>query len=262
MAKLGKRNIKVHNPVDWNQSISVDIDVMVSKDGEFYFTVSQDDIDMLENYGVDFSNSYNKRTHKKGTFYGSELNKLVNDFKQMLEVAVSGETLVDEYVILYFINTGCTYYLANNQIFPNGTYTKEEGKWIDGDKKMSSDSRSSFGFNVYAQIYRKQVIRFHNGKEKKFYFRVSFEQKQKNLGEYGRMLNDFSLQAFDIKDADRGPIGWNMGDKKEMAYTEENAKFFYNLLIAICKINEQVKNFVNEPELLQEIIHKQVKLLN
>ena len=82
------------------------------------------------------------------------------------------------------------------------------------------------------------------------------------VGAAGRMLNDFSLQAFDIKDADRGPIGWSMGDKKEMAYTEENAKFFYNLLIAICKINEQVKNFVNEPELLQEIIHKQVKLLN
>ena len=42
---------------------------------------------------------------------------------------------------------------------------------------------------------------------------------------------------------------------------DKNAKFFYDVLIAVCRMNEQIKGFIKEPEKLQQLINSQVKLL-
>ena len=264
MAKLGKRKISVTSSVDHTQKLGFEVEVNVSKEGQFYFSLDANQVKTLLDYGVDLSNTFNKHTKKLGTFYADTLEKLEKNFQKLLEEAISGEVTEDKFVILYNIRTACNYCMGGGVPVPNGLYVPKEeqpgdgyANWIEGTDK----GEGAFGFNVYAQVYHKQIIRFRSGQEKIFYWSVNY-QKAKELGEYGQRLNAFSLRAFDIRDAEKdGWGGVNMDGKKEIAYTEENAKFFCDLLTAICKMNEQIKGFIKEPELLQKVIDSQVKLL-
>ena len=264
MAKLGKRRISVSSDIDHTQRLGFDVEINVSKDGKFYFSLDSDQQKTLLDYGVDLSRNINRHTHKIGTFYADTLEKLEKDFRCLLEEAISGEVIEDKFVILYRIRTACNYCMGGGVPVPNGYYVPQEERlegnfvnWIEGTDK----GEGSFGFNVYAQVYHKQIIRFKSGQEKTFYWFVNYAKIDK-LGEYGKRLNAFTLAAFDIRDA--GKNGWDnygMDGKKEIAYTEENAKFFCDILTAICKMNEQIKGFIKEPDLLQKVIDSQTQLL-
>jgi hypothetical protein len=264
MAKLGKRKISVSSSIDHTQRLGFEVEVNVSKDGQFYFSLDADQMKTLLDYGVDLSNTFNRHTKKLGTFYADTLEKLEKNFQNLLEEAISGEIIEDKFVILYRIRTACSYCMGGGIPVPNGYYVPKEespgngyANWIEGTDK----GEGAFGFNVYAQVYHKQIIRFKSGQEKLFYWFVNY-QKIEKLGEYGKRLNAFTLKAFDIRDANKNNWdGFGMDGRKEIAYTEENAKFFCDLLTAICKMNEQIKGFIKEPELLQQIINQQVKLL-
>ena len=264
MAKLGKHRISVENSIDYKERIGVDVEINVSKDGEFYFSLDDDQKQMLLDHGVNLSSTYNKRTHKTGTFYANSLAELKKNFKAILEEAVSGEILEDKHVILYQITTRCSYCVSEGVPVPNGTYIKDDEKidgcyaqWQEGTERCEG---ANFGFSIFAQVYHKQVFKFKSGAIKTFYWFMNHEQSEK-LGEYGKRLNDFSLKAFDIRDAYSNNSNYQMNGKLEIDYTEDNTKFFYNLLISICKLNEQIKDFIKEPKLLQQIINQQVKLL-
>lgn len=263
MAKLGKREIIVHSDVDYTQKIRFEVELNVSKDGHFYFTLDEEQKKTLTDLGVDLRKYMNLKTKKSGTFYNTKLESLISDFENLLKEAISGEILVNKYVILYEIRTDCTYCTAHGIPVPNGYYVpKEELKdgqyanWVEGIGK----GENGFGFRVYARVFNKQVIRFRSGVEKTFFYVIRYD-KINELGEFAKKLNSFILPAFDIKPTGDAPIGWSMGNKKEIAYTEDNAKFFCDLMIAVCKLNEQIKGFVKEPELLQQIIDSQMKFL-
>lgn len=263
MAKLGKREIVVSNEFDPTVKFRFEVEINVSKGGDFYFILNEEQKEQLLDRGVNLSHTRNRKTHEVGTFYSNTLEKLISDFEGLIKEAVSCEVIEDSFVILYYINTGCTYCLAKGEPVPNGYYVPSEERidnqyvnWIEGTTK----GENGFGFNAYAKIYNKKVLRFKNGQEKTFFYVVRHEQIDK-LGEYGKKLSDFILPAQDIRDAYREPSHWSMGQKKEIAYTEENARFFYDILIAVCRMNEQIKGFVKDPEKLQMIINSQIKLL-
>lgn len=263
MAKLGKKEIFVSNEFDPTVKFRFEIDINVSKNGEFYFTLNEEQKEQLLNNGVNLSCTYNRKTHKTGTFYSDTLDKLLSDFEELLKEAVSGEVVEEKNVILYYINTGCWYCLSKGGPVPNGYYVPVEERidnkfvnWVEG----TNNGENGFGFKVYAKMYKKKVIRFKSGQEKTFFYVLSYREDSE-LGEYGKKLSAFNIPARDIKDAYGEYSHSPMGQKKEIVYTEENAKFFYNLLITICKMNEQIKGFIKDPEKLQHLINSQVKLL-
>lgn len=260
MAKLGKREIVVENEIDPTIKFRFEVEINVSKKGEFYFTLNDEQKESLLNSGVNLNNTVNHKTKKIGTFYSDTLEKLISNFEELLQDAVSAEVIEDKFVILYYIKTECTYCLASGEPVPNGYYVPIEERidrqyvnWVEG----TTTGEHGFGFSAYAMIYKKQVLRFKSGQEKTFFYVIRNEQK-KELGDYGKKLSDFIIPAQDIRDAYNN---WSMGEKKEIAYTEENAKFFYEVLIAVCRMNEKIKGFINEPEKLQMLINSQVKLL-
>ena len=264
MAKLGKHKISAENPADRTEGLGVEVEINVSKDGEFYFTLNEEQVELLQKHGVDLKDALNRRTHKVGTFYAKSLDELKDNFKKLLEEAVSGQILEDRNVILYEIRTFCAYCMSEGVPVPNGYYVKDDekedgyAKWYKG----TDESDGSWGLTVYAQIYRKQVIKFKSGNVKTFFWAISYNDSKK-LGEYGTRLNHLSLKATSIRDAhnDSRWGSFNMGIKKEMDYTEENAKFFYDLLLNICKLNERIKDLAQEPEKLQQVISSQTRLL-
>ena len=258
MAKLGKRELVVENKIDSTIKFRFEVEINVSKKGEFYFTLNDKQKETLLNSGVNLNNTINHKTKQIGT-----LDKLLYEFKEILKEAVSAEVIEDKFVILYSIETGCIYCLASGEPVPNGYYVPiEERKdgpdynWVEGTTKGSN----GFGFSAYAKIYKKQVLRFKSGQEKTFFYVIRHNQKEE-LGDYGKKLSDLILPAQDIRDAYSKTNNWAMGKKKEIAYTEENAKFFYEVLIAVCRMNEQIKGFIKEPEKLQMLINSRVKLL-
>jgi hypothetical protein len=146
--------------------LEFDIEINVSKDGKFYFSLGSDQQKILLDYGVDLSRNINRHTHKIGTFYADTLEKLEKDFRCLLEEAISGEVIEDKFVILYRIRTACNYCMGGGVPVPNGYYVPQEERlegnfvnWIEGTDK----GEGSFGFNVYAQVYHKQIIRFKSG---------------------------------------------------------------------------------------------------
>jgi len=266
MAKLGKHKISVRSSVDYNEQIGVEVEINVSKNGDFYFTLNDEQQKMLLDYGIDMSGTINKRTGKPGTFYATSLAELKKNFEAILEEAVSGEILEDRNVILYQIKTFCSYCMSEGIPVPNGYYVKDEelkdgcANWHEGTERAEGES---WGFRVYAQVYHKQVIKFKSGKVKTFYWVINYDDSKK-LGEYGMRLNHFGLKAFDILDAYKEGNKWgafSMNGKREIDYTEQNAKFFHDILIAICKMNEQIKDFIKDPDKLQFVINSQIKLL-
>ena len=96
MAKLGKRNISVSSSIDHTQKLGFEVEVNVSKDGQFYFSLDADQMKRLLDYGVDLSNTFNRHTKKLGTFYADTLEKLEKNFRNLLEEAVSGEIIEDK----------------------------------------------------------------------------------------------------------------------------------------------------------------------
>jgi hypothetical protein len=264
MAKLGKRNIEVQSNIDYTQRISFDVDINVSKDGEFYFTLNDEQKETLYKLGVDISSTFNHRTHKIGTFYSNSLDLLISNFKALVSDAVSAETLEDKYVIIYKISTACSYTTSEGIPVPNGTYAKKEEKDKDGYCKWykgESDGENGFGFNIYAAVYKKQVLKFRNGKVKTFYWALNYKQSETELGEFGKRLNHFKLETADIRDPYSPNSHSSMYGRSEIDYNEANAKFFHDLLVSVCKLNEQIKHFVNEPDKMQMVINSSMKLL-
>ena len=262
MAKLGKRTIEVHNDIDYMQRISFDVEIYVSKEGEFYFTLSKEQKERLLKLGVDLSSTINKRTCAVGTFRSNSLDTLISNFKNLVSEAVSAETLEDKFVVLYKISTNCSYTMSEGIPVPDGTYLKKEEKdgeyckWCQGE----GDGENGFGFYVYAAVYNKQVLKFNNGDVKTFYWCLNRDESKK-LGEYGERLNHFRLKTGDIRDPYGERSFTKMGGRNEIDYNETNAKFFYDMLVAVCKLNEQIKHFANEPEKMQAIINTSTKLL-
>ncbi len=265
MPKLGKREIVVRNEIDYTQNLSFEVEINVSKGGEFYFTLTEEQKERLTKMGVDLSKSANRRTNKLGTFYDTSLDKLIGSFRELVADAVAADIIEDKCVIIYKISTACSYTISEGVPVPNGCYLKKEEKDKNGYCKWYSgedDGRESFGFHIYARIYKKQVLKFRSGQEKTFYWVLKDNEEKERLGEYGKMLNSFILNAANIKDPSVNSfLRYSMNGRFVIDYNEPNAKFFYDLLISVCKLNEQIKDFVKEPEKMQALINSSNKLL-
>ena len=48
MPKLGKREIVVRNEIDYTQNVSFEVEIYVSKGGEFYFTLTDEQKERLK----------------------------------------------------------------------------------------------------------------------------------------------------------------------------------------------------------------------
>lgn len=155
--------------------------------------------------------------------------------------ALLTETVTEEYVIRYHYSSTCHYWLGSDgKIYANGVDADESqqdgGNWQDPVINGESDSfRSSWrqGQNYmigFMAVVSKKVT-YKSGDNVKVEIKHPSEEE---VGEWANMLNGFS----------------NVGvgaDCKEIPYTEEVARLFYNSMIRLCEVSRSLTEFLEDP---------------
>ncbi len=228
---------------DRDMMMKVKIDVSVTKDGIFTTTLSKEDAETIESYGVELESN---RAGRPGFFRSDTMAGLIHEVHEVLKQCLSYKVVSRTPVIRYNFKTVCNYIMDGDEVVPNGYYLKDYNgsEWKCGTfDNRGFSSTGCFGVNVFARPYMKRVVEYTNGNQKIFYDRAEFED-----GSYMKRLGDFS--------------GMDKGAQNhlyEMEGTEKNAKFFVDILKSICIFNERLKGLL-ESNSLESLINSQKEL--
>lgn len=249
MGKLTTLNITER---DGDNKISVSIDVNITKDGIFTTTLSKEDVLVIHSYGIELEKN---RLGREGFFSSNTLTGIEIDVRKVLRNCLSCEIIEEKPVILYQIETSCTYSInAEGEIVPDPIlswtgldYDEGEGgcHWIDGTKKLDNVNKSAYGFQVYAKPFLKRLSRYGNGKEK-----IEYKILEPEKGSYVDWLNSVACIS---KVCSYKPV-------KEVDCNERTAKLFVDMIKFICRINEQIKDFL-EPDQIKQIAENEGEML-
>lgn len=247
---MGKLTILNITEIDGDNKISISVDVNVTKDGTFTATLSKEDVFIIHSYGIELAKN---RLGREGYFSNNTLSGIENDIRKVLRDCLSYEVIEEKPVILYQIETSCIYSInTEGEIVPNPSlfwtgldYDKGECSWKEGTIKMDAINKSSFGFQIYAKPYLKQLSKYGNGKE-----RIEYKELELEKGSYADWLNSVTC----ISKANLyNPV-------KEVDCNECTAKLFVDMIKSICKINEQIKDFL-EPDQIKQIAKGEGKFI-
>lgn len=263
MPKLGSYEVRSQNAVDHLTSVKIKVDVLTSKKGLFYLYFDAHHLTFFSEHGVNAQEYCRARTGEFNKLESTTLGNLLGQVEKLLDDITSGQVIEDKLVIIYKLGTECTYYMSDSGPVPNATLDPDKenspydpSHWVDC---MPPFSERSFKFGCAARIMRKKVYRFLNNVEKTFFYADLGELKN-SLGEFGTKLNGFRLRFENISDAYRAQVDLMHG-RIEMNYTEENAKFFVDVLLGICLLNEKIRQFLGSAQDLERLIQLNQKLL-
>lgn len=228
---------------DRDMMMKVKIDVSVTKDGIFTTTLSKEDAETIESYGVELKSN---KAGRAGFFSSDTMVGLINKVYEVLKACLSYKVVSRTPVIRYNFKTSCNYLMDGDEVVPNGYYLKgyNGSEWKCGTvDNHGFSSTGCFGVNVFARPYMKRVVEYTNGNQKIFYDHAEFED-----GSYMKCLDDFGGMSERIQNV-----------LYEMEGTEKNAKFFVDILKSICIFNERLKGLL-ESNSLESLINSQKEL--
>jgi len=190
---------------------------------------------------------------EKGYITSKSMEGIEEKIKELVDEYCSSELLSKNIVIRYVVQTTCSYCKNGaGEIVPNGDHKwriaeKDGYKWESGTKETHATSREAFGLLIYAEPFSKEVYKYKSGRITEEYNRLG-DIPEENY--YLDFLNSFV-----------GMTTPNFQDKpKEIDYTEDIARFFVELLVSVCKMNENIKNKLT-PEAIKEVAESGQKLL-
>lgn len=227
--------------------MKVVLDVNVNADGMFTTTLSKEDAAIFESYGIELKNN---KANRAGFFKNETLAGLCYEIREIMKLCLEYKVVSETPVLKYYIKTYCSYCLNNQtgDIAPNGKaqYVGDGGyKWIEGTSNDPFYTDRDFGIKVYVRPYMKRVVEYGNGNQKTFYdYRYKWEEDS-----YMEWLNNLSGMK----------SKWGDESLQEIEGTEENARFFVNIIKQICRINEQIGEIIKNDK-LEQLIQNTLKL--
>jgi len=181
----------------------------------------------------------NRRTNRTGLHV-----EKMGDGESIIGKAMSAlltETVTEEYVIRYHYSSTCSYWLGSDgKIYANGADADESqqdgGDWQQPVINGKSDSFRStwqqgqdYMIGFMAKVSKK--ITYKSGDNVKVEIRNPAEEE---VGEWANKLNGFCNVS----------VGSGC---KEMPYTEEVARLFYNSMIRLCEVSRSLTEFLEDP---------------
>lgn len=244
MAKLTTLTIVGKNN---NNSLYVTVDVNVTKEGLFTTTLSKKDVDKIHSYGIKLPVN---RLGNEGYFNSTSLSDLKNQIKEVLKKCLNYRIVEEVTVIQYQLETSCAFACdKNGDIVPNPSIEwvggNEDGEWRYGTSRLDALNAQPFGFSIYAKPFLKRVIEYGNGTTKIEYHKILAEK-----GTYTHWLNCVTCISYDR----HKPM-------MEVECNEYTAKLFVDMIKSICKISDQIKDFIN-PEQIKAIAESKGTLLS
>lgn len=237
MAKFKKHEEYASKPSGGYSTLKVDVNLNVG--GEFYFKIPKEFETFTKKVVsefVDESEDSEKLYIEKGNLIANSFKLLTRIMQKIVHLAANSD-LKEELVIRYRIENNTVYYkyhdgtiAPDDEEDPHRNTDKRTGTWF-GDRS-STNRRTHFSVNVAAIVATKTT---QTGSDSIAYgnpwhlHTIDINEKD---NEFLMKLNSFDRISF--RDDE-----WNATDFKEMAYTEKRAKFFYEMLLGMCKLADR-----------------------
>lgn len=180
-------------------------------------------------------------SYSKWRVSGHNLRDIVRFIESCASEHLTCETKVER-VIVYGYKLWIHFWLEpDGTIQPNGA--GREGAWFKGSYvARSTECCSHYSVGFAARVLDKTSHIRKTGTN------VTYELVRESKDEAIDGLNSFV--RLDIGDSDRG-LG---EDYKEMPYTPDAAKFFYGVMVNLCKLSKSIHEFFgDEPKLIKAI---------
>ncbi len=236
-------------------SISIKFDISVTKSGEFTTMLPKETIEQLENAQIKIGVN---RIGNKGYLSSDTKDGLIKLVSDIAKEYISRELISEKLVIRYSIETQMSYQVTPDMIvMPNGSIGNGTG-WRGGTKTTDAVNTAPFGLRVYVGVFTKRDWKYKSGVVK-----TTLEGHwgsngiSKTIEQAPNLHWIANLTTISPKDN----WGGGMMNVDEMDYTEENAKFFVDLISAICLLNERILPIIQNKDILLEFINSQQKLI-
>ena len=221
--------------------------INVSKEGIFSTTLPKEIVSIFQKYGIQLSCN---RLNNPGYFSAETLDDLKEQVNKVVEFFFSRELINEEIIIKYQIGITCSYCKSDGvtgDIVPNGRWVNGDYHWFNGNIEVNATNQRPYGIIIYAKPFKKLTYRYIGNVEKEEYETLS--ESDINDKYYLNFLNSFC-----------GIIEDRYQKKQEILYTEQSAKFFVDLIVSICQLNDKVKDFLH-PDGIIKMIENRTKLL-
>ena len=236
-------------------SICIKFDIYVNQSGEFTTTLPKDIVEQLKAAQITLDSN---RVGTSGFLVSNTKDGLIAKVKDLAKEYVSRELISEKLVIQYSIETTMSYQLSvDGKVYPNGAYGRGTG-WRGGTKETNAANRAPYGLKVYAGVLTKREWKYKSGVVKVTYDKHWGSNSITETREEAPNLHWIAnLTTISYKE-DFGGRGM---DVSEMDYTEENAKFFVDLVSALCLLNEKILPIIKDKDNLVDFIKSSKKLI-
>ena len=236
-------------------SITIKFDIYVNLSGEFTTTLPKEIVSKLEAAQISMKTN---RAGTKGFLSSNTKDGLIKQVSELAKEYVSKELISEKLVIRYAIETKMSYQLSKDgKVLPNGAFGDGTG-WKNGTKETNAINRAPYGLRVYAGIFSKKDWKYKSGIIKTtldgFWGSNGISQTREEAPNLHWIANLTSISTKDERGSDDMTIS-------EMDYTEENAKFFVDLISALCLLNEKILPIISDKEVLLNFINSKQKLI-
>jgi hypothetical protein len=219
------------------------------------FTIFDKDVPNPQKFSVDLyvHHAGGKSQHRVS---GHALENCTKYIRKLIEYKMDCDKVITR-VIVYRVQTDYSIWESlTGTLHPNGSGQDNKGKWRGGSSGVGSVSiheQPVFSIGLAAAVYDKTTYKpkTGTGQHRQEYSIVNAEDHLDPNKNYLERLNSFV--GFNIRpDSDQ---------TKEMDYTEEAAKFFYEALMSLCGMALKLDDFFKDEKNIQKAIEGKVKLL-
>lgn len=245
------KSIKFSGQGKSGEELKFTSEVSVDDDGIFNLTIPEE-LDEVARVVIE-EPCYRTQPRTKLRVSGPALEECKKQINKVVEDYLACE-IVEELVIMYgTVNT--TFYVKGDEtgeIFANGGECKLYGhdERYPGYGSLHATNRSSHFQVGLAAFVRKKISYIRPSGTKVEYNRPGYRNLSYNT--YGERLDN--VVGLDFPDYPENRL-------KEMPYSEEAAKFFYDTIIAICALGDRIHNFFGDEASIQKAIEGQGQFL-
>lgn len=221
---------------------SVKVRISVNSEGEFYTDCPEKLRSCVD--GVTDGKNFYRWNNKKDQLFSSSLERLKSGILQALKALLTPE-ISTVLVIQYNIESHISFAEnAEGKIFPNAFY--DGANWPADDRLLYGNhdacraSDGGYSLTIGAEALKKTTYRYGTKEN------ITYETYTDT--EAAEQLN--AWVCFRLPD-----------DSKEMPYTDDAARFFYNLMLGMAEISKKIQHFAGDDQRLIELIESQQLLL-
>lgn len=232
-------------------------EVSVDSDGLFRYTIPEEMVTTAQQMCEKRMDHNVYRLKVNWVVTGKEKAKTRAFVAEIVKAHMQCEVIREKVIVYRTSSDLCYWRTAKGEIFPNAGFDKEGYEKGTGKFCGSNDAThpsETYSVGVGARVYEKITARRKTGDHVTYKITYGDGGGHFDKDTWLQKLNQFNgLSLSRWHDGD-------VNDLDQIPYTEEAAKFFYEAMIALCKLSNQIERFFESPETVQKAIESRAGL--